>query len=236
MSLDVPKIVDEIFKAFEGRFAAIEAKLAVAPERGPAGLDGEPGQKGRDADEEAITAKIMEAVMGKVAQIPVPRDGAPGVDGKDGVGLAGALIDRDGALVVSLTDGTQKNLGRVIGKDGTDGAAGNDGADALGFDDLSIEFDGDRSFKFVMVRGEARKEFGPFTAPWPLDRGVFKEGTDYKRGDATSWGGSVWIAQRDTSDKPETSDAWRLAVKRGRDGKDGVMKVAKEPGPVRLSQ
>jgi hypothetical protein len=255
----VKKYVDDGFGAFEARIKALEDRAPAQGEPGLAGKDGPSdeavsdmvaravaalpkpaagadGKDGRDADEEAITARIMEAVIGKVAQIQVPKDGTPGADGKDGVGLAGALIDRDGALVVSLTDGTQKNLGRVIGKDGTDGAAGNDGTDALGFDDLSIEFDGDRSFKFVMVRGEARKEFGPFTAPWPLDRGVFKESTDYKRGDATSWGGSVWIAQRDTSDKPETSDAWRLAVKRGRDGKDGVMKVAKEQGPVRLSQ
>jgi hypothetical protein len=36
-----------------------------------------------------------------------------------------------------------------------------------------------------------------------------------------SFGGSAFIAQRDTTDKPESSDAWRLAVKRGRDGKPG---------------
>jgi integrin beta 3 len=54
-----------------------------------------------------------------------------------------------------------------------------------------------------------------------LDAGVWKEGV-YQRGDAVTHGGSLWIAQQDTSTKPDTPQCdWRLAVKRGRDGKDG---------------
>jgi hypothetical protein len=49
--------------------------------------------------------------------------------------------------------------------------------------------------------------------------GVWQPGL-HKRGDAVTWNGSLFIAQRDTEAKPETSDAWRMAVKRGRDGKD----------------
>jgi hypothetical protein len=49
-------------------------------------------------------------------------------------------------------------------------------------------------------------------------RGVFQEGDDYPRGCATTWGGSMWFAVRDTSAKPGTDDSWVLAVKRGRDG------------------
>lgn len=66
----------------------------------------------------------------------------------------------------------------------------------------------------------------------PIYQGVWKDG-DYLKGDCVTWAGSSFIAQRDTSDKPETSDAWRLSVKRGRNGADGKM-IAPRTGPVSL--
>jgi hypothetical protein len=53
----------------------------------------------------------------------------------------------------------------------------------------------------------------------PLDAGVWTERT-YAAGDSVSHGGSSWIAQKETSAKPGKSDDWRLAVKRGADGRD----------------
>lgn len=44
----------------------------------------------------------------------------------------------------------------------------------------------------------------------------------YKHGTAATWAGSLWVAMRDTTSKPGTDDAWQLAVKRGRDGKDAT--------------
>ena len=53
----------------------------------------------------------------------------------------------------------------------------------------------------------------------PLDAGVWTERA-YAAGDSVSHGGSLFIAQVDTSAKPGKSDDWRLAVKRGADGRD----------------
>jgi hypothetical protein len=53
-----------------------------------------------------------------------------------------------------------------------------------------------------------------------LDVGVWKEGTTYVPGDGVTLGGSFFIAQVDTTEKPGTSNDWRLAVKRGSDGRD----------------
>lgn len=50
-------------------------------------------------------------------------------------------------------------------------------------------------------------------------REVWKEG-EYEKGDAATYGGSLWIAKEDTNEVPGTSKAWQLAVKKGRDGKD----------------
>ena len=60
------------------------------------------------------------------------------------------------------------------------------------------------------------------------DRGVWKDGEEYQKGDVVTFGGSVFFAQKATADKPTTSDAWRMSVKRGRDGANGKVP---EPRP-----
>lgn len=96
---------------------------------------------------------------------------------------------------------------------------GTDGEDGLGFDDMRVEHDGERAFTFIHERGERRKEF-TFTVPVVLERGVYKADRSYERGDAVTADGSYWIAQKDgPSGKPGQSPDWRLAVKKGRDGK-----------------
>ncbi len=54
-----------------------------------------------------------------------------------------------------------------------------------------------------------------------LDQGVYKSGASYLEGDAVTYAKSLWIAQKDTTNPPGNgSPDWRLAVKRGADGKD----------------
>lgn len=176
---------------------------------------------------------ISEAVQKAVAGLPVA---------KDGVSLAGMLIDRSGNLVATLSDGTTRDLGPVVGKDAEklDTSAverqvkelfdawpkPKDGVDGLGFDDLEAVYDGERGVTLRMVRGERIKEF-TFTMPVVIDRGVWKE-QNYQPGDGVTWGGSFWIAQEPTAEKPDSGKGWRLAVKKGRDGKDGVLKEQRE--------
>ena len=44
-----------------------------------------------------------------------------GGGGGGGIGIADIEINTNGELVITLTDGTVKNLGKVVGKDGKDG-------------------------------------------------------------------------------------------------------------------
>jgi len=192
------------------RIAELEAR---EPEKGEKGDPGEPGPAGEPGRDGA--------------------DGAPGADGKDGVGMAGGLIDRSGHLILTLTDGTTRDMGLVVGKDGADGRDGAPGRDGFGFDDMAVEYDGERTITFRWARGEHVVERS-YRMPVILDRGVYKAGVEYERGDAVTWGGSLWIAQEPTSEKPDSGKGWRLSVKRGRDGKDGVVKEAPKPDPIKL--
>lgn len=176
---------------------------------------------GKDADMDAIRAFIEEAVDKAVAALP---------EAKDGVGLAGAFITRGGTLTLTLTDGSTRDLGQVVGADADMAAIEaaiktmvdaiprpRNGVDAVGFDDMDLVLNEEGAF-LNFARGEKVKSF---RLPIVIDRGVFKEGSNYHKGDGVTWGGSFWIAQKDTKDKPDAGgDGWRLAVKKGRDGKD----------------
>lgn len=47
-----------------------------------------------------------------------------GGSGGDGVGIANAIINSSGELVLYLTNGAVKNVGKVVGSDGMDGKDG----------------------------------------------------------------------------------------------------------------
>jgi len=109
------------------------------------------------------------------------------------------------------------------------GPAGRDGVSA---DQISMDYDGERTYTFKYA-GEVR---GSFKMPVVIDRGVWQEGT-FERGDGVTWGGHYWIAKQDTTDKPEIVQGggpWRLAVKRGRDGKDFDPKDPPKRGPIKV--
>ena len=104
------------------------------------------------------------------------------------------------------------------------GPKGNDG---LGFDDMKFIHDGERGFSFQFIRGKEVKDYS-FTIPAMIYRDVFRDGEKYVSGDAVTWGGSLWIAKAETSAKPGESPDWKLAVKKGRDGKE-IVSLPRDP-------
>src|SRR5690606_9357342 len=129
-----------------------------------------------------------------MAEIPPP---------KDGVGLAGGMIDRGGNLILTLTDGSQRDLGPVVGADCdmvkvaeligeelSKWPRPRDGIDGLGVKDLDVVQDG-RAIVLRWSNGD-RTEERRFEFPVAIYRGVFKEGHAYEPGDMVTFGGNVW--------------------------------------------
>lgn len=195
---------------------------------GVAGKDGKDGRDGKDADTDAILKTLREELKDMVAAIEKPKDGKDGVDGKDGAqgpkgdkgepgkdgrGIRKAYVNQSGELKVEFTDDTSDNCGVVVGPEGSAG---------LGFDDVRVEHDGERSFFLVFERGDERRKHGPYTIPAVIGRGIYEQGKEYEIGDAVTHRGSMWISTEKTSAVPGTPDSgWVLSVKKGRDGKDG---------------
>jgi len=202
--------------------AEVEKRVSELPQP----KDGKDGKDGESIDPAEVERMVSEQVEKAIASIPAPKDGK---DGKDGLDAVSFIRDANDHVIVTMSDGSIRDLGEFKAKDGKDGA------DGLGFDDMTEELaDDGRTIIRRYVRGDQVKEFRHSLAV-VLDRGVYQEGAEYKAGDGVTWAGSFWIAQKDTATKPDSGDGWRLAVKRGRDGKpgkDGNPPVP--PSPVKL--
>ena len=111
---------------------------------GKDGTDGKDGKDGKDGDK------------GDAGQDG--KDGKDGTDGKDGRGIKSVATNDKGELIITYTDGTTENAGKVIGadgkdgdkgdagqdgKDGTDGKDGADGKDGRGIKSVTTNDEGD---------------------------------------------------------------------------------------------
>ena len=97
---------------------------------GSSGSDGSDGRDGRDGKDGEDGEDGLTPFIGSngnwwigAADTGVPAAGTDGAPGRDGVGISGLFINEAGELVITLTDGTENNLGRVTGEDGA-GIAG----------------------------------------------------------------------------------------------------------------
>lgn len=222
-------VVPELKTAIENATKPLAERIDALEKREPLkGDKGDPGQNGVDGKDGAPGIDGKDGAPGLDG-----KDGRDGTDGKDGEAGKDGIDGKDGAPGRDGNDGIDGKPG-LDGKDGAPGRDGRDASDLAGIRSMIVDEisktvqpalaelkvstpDDGRTLVFEVagVTHEIR------TAA-VLDRGVWREG-EYHKGDGVTWGGSFLIAQRDTKAKPETAEAaddWRLAVKRGRDGKD----------------
>jgi len=97
-----------------------------------------------------------------------------------------------------------------------------DGRDGFSLDDFDAELlDDGRTVRLSFSRGDVSqvKELRLATV---IDAGIYRADREepYFKGDGVTWDGCFWVAQKDMPEgKPGASTDWRMAVKKGRDGK-----------------
>lgn len=194
----------------------------------PRPADGKDGADGTSVTVDDV-APLLKTL---VEQLPPPKDGADGAPGADGIGLAGLVIDRDGRLTATLSDGTMHQLGQVVGRDGAAGMTGKDGRDGVSLSDLNFEQLDDRSLRITMASGELVKTID-WRLPVPIYKGIYDIDRSYQRGDEVTFGGQVYIASKDApTTKPGEGRDWDLRARKGRDGRDGAPGTPGERGPA----
>lgn len=155
--------------------------------------------------------------------------GPQGPAGRDGLDVKDMLRSHDGHLIAVMSDGTTRDLGEFVGKDG---APGKDGRDGVAMP--TIEWDGERT---VTVKAASGEVLQVAKLAIPLDRGYYRDGMACEKGDVTTHDGIAWIALRDTRVKPSISakDDWRILARKGRDGDRGPQGPKGEPpAPVQI--
>lgn len=143
----VRQYLGEHLAGMQQRIAALEARLALAPEAGPPGRDGVgvidalvdvEGQLCMTRTDGALLR--LGRVQGRDGRdAPLPRDGVDGEPGPAGRGVAKALL-RDGNLWLVYSDGVEQDLGEVRGAPGESilGPSGADGIDGVGIADVLV--------------------------------------------------------------------------------------------------
>lgn len=232
ISAHVDKAIGKLPKPKDGVTAddvapLVAAEVAKAIAGIPVPANGRDGKDGASVTVHDVTPIIMREIEQRVAALPVP---------KDATGFTGAVVNRDGHLVLTLSNGTTQDVGLVTGKDGARGidgkdavgTPGKDGRDGLGFDDFDLSLDESRGWILRLAQGDRVKEWA---LGIPFDAKVWTAGTTYPKGAGVTWDGHYWIAQQQTSEQPgEGNPAWRLAVRRGKQGREGKQGKDGTPG------
>lgn len=133
-----PTVYEQILKNFEGKqdklvagdgikingnvISAVDAKSAyvIALEHGFIGSEYEwlaslKGEKGEQGEQGIQGEKGQNGADGKDGTNGT--NGIDGIDGKDGIGITNAEINTSGELILTYSDGTSANLGKVVGAD-----------------------------------------------------------------------------------------------------------------------
>lgn len=208
-------------------------------ERGPAGERGEKGDPGECGAPGKVGERGERGEKGERGEqgISVSVVGEKGADGKDGRDGRDGLNGKDGRDGMDGRDAL--SLDPLDAIDETRSYARGTWACHRGG---LVRYDG---FKWkCMVRGISHEsdELSPdfrtrirktfytdgtvyevsTVSPVMIYREVFKEGTEYTRGDCVTYDGAVWICVVDIAKgKPGMTPDWKEAVRRGREGKPG---------------
>lgn len=212
VEVEVGKAVAALPKPEDGKSVAPEDVRPMLAEMVSEAVKSIPEPKpGKDADMEALRLHLDNLFKG--FEPPKPPSAEE---------VAATFERRFSDLVLSwerqARDTFDKAADRMpVPKDGADGR------DALPLEsfDLSLGEDG-RTVTVKMQVGETVIEKSLKIAA-VIDRGVYssEKAAIYEQGDGTTYGGCYWIAQKDAPEGvPGSSSDWRLAVKKGRDGKD----------------
>lgn len=215
---DVRPLIDEAVKAIRDeslQVVEVAVKAMPVPKDGRDGRDGKDGADGKDGSD--------------------GKNGERGEKGADGIGLAGAMLDRDGELLITMTNGDVKKLGAVVGRDGRDGK---DGADGIGFESFEMDYLEETHEVRVKAAAAGRVKEIRFPVGGITLGGYWREGSKAKALEVFSHDGNAYVAKRATAAKPSAgSDDWVLMARKGRDGETVVKTVSNEHAkPIKLGR
>lgn len=188
------------------RLTAVEARQPEKGDKGDPGSkgeDGSPGTDGASVGLDDVMPLIEQTVAAKIADIPVPRDGAPGEKGERGAdGPPGKL-----PVVKSWSDRVHYE-GEAVAFDGRTFQALRDTGKAPGHGDWIC----------IAERGIDGRD-GCDGRGFAI-RGTWSEGEDYAALDVVALNGASFVAKHDNPG-PCPGEGWQLFARQGKTGGPG---------------
>lgn len=205
---DVTPLVERAARAEVGRLPVAEP--------------GRPGKDGIDGTNVTLTdvlPLVERTVRAEVAKVPLPKDGRDGRNGRDGEhGRDAFQLDVLPTIDTAKTyqrGAIASHLGGLFRCDSN----GQWQCIVNGVKDVkTIQID-ERTFEVRYVFSNGEEAHAQLKIESLLYKEVWDEATEYQRGDCVTQDGSMWVALRATKTRPGESKDWRLAVKRGRNGR-----------------
>lgn len=201
--------IKKVSDKYESRISSLEKALKELPAP-------EKGEKGDSITIEDVRPLIKEAI--EAIEIPLPKDGKDGVS-PDPADVAKAMEPLFAKWELDFERRAYNVLDRAVERM----PKPKDGKDALEVKDFDIVLGDDMRTLTVSLKAGEQVVQKSIKIPAIIDRGVHSDEKEYSHGDGVTYAGSFWICQKDRPQgKPSSSEDWRLAVKKGRDGKESV--------------
>jgi len=244
---ELKRLAGPMFASLAAELRAELADQIKALPPSASGEKGDPGPPGRNAPtlEELgpvverevanMAPAILERLVRALPPAPPGEKGDPGPRGHDGPTLEeiGGTVTTEVARVAptllrEIVDALPHAEPGKPGKKGDPGPRGDPGRDGIGLPEVRAavsEIISKELPELVKVGVAAAMAALPIL----LYKGVWQEDQTYEPGNTATWAGSLWHCNESTRDKPGTSGAWTLIVKRGRDGKDYERPAERRP-------
>lgn len=200
---------------------AAEAVIAEIP----APANGKDGKDGASVSIDDLLPHVEKMAKELFNSIPKPKDGERGERGEPGKDATDIHILPAIDFEKSYPRGTWAHHNGGLYKSHAN-TLGERGWDCVinGIDAIDVDKSGDREITVKITDSRGEQVVKTFSMQNVIYQGIYdeKKDADYEDGDMVTCGGSVWHCLSKNPGRPGDSNPnWKLAVKRGQNGKDG---------------
>jgi hypothetical protein len=202
-----------------------EPGLSIKGDPGEPGIAGRDGKDGESIHPDTVELMVRRAVDTAVAAIPKAKDGEPGrdaiqievlpaIDPQKSYPRGTYALYRGGEMRANRNTTPGETIDTTEWDVVKNGVAGFDMTQA---DDM-------RTYSFVIESTNGTKTLKTFRSPVMIYREIYRDDTEYQRGDCVTYSGTVWHCCVDSTKgrTPGMNLDWKMIVKRGGDGKTVV--------------
>lgn len=208
-------VLDSHVKTIKDAAEAVIAEI-------PAPVNGKDGKDGASVSIDDLLPHVEKMAKELFDSIPKPQDGERGEPGKDATDIhILPAIDFEKSYPRGTwahhNGGLYKSHANTLGERGWDCVIN-------GIASIDVDKSSDREITVKITDSRGEQVVKTFSMQNVIYQGIYdeKKDADYEDGDMVTCGGSVWHCLSKNPGRPgDANPNWKLAVKRGQNGKDG---------------